>query len=210
MASRRKHRAEAVRRRGLGLPDGRARPRPVGRAGRHVPAAHVGRWLPGGRRPLAGRLRRAEQLRQQGRHAAGGHRRAGLPVPGHRQDHAADLDVPFDKLVVVGGAIRNKFWMQNKADMVGLSIEVPEVEDATPLGAAMLAGIGVGLYRDEQDAFEHVYRPGGDIRARSSGDRPLRRTVPDLQATIRRAGAGQPPALRSVPGMIRARRTFLS
>lgn len=70
------------------------------------------------------------------------------------------LGVPFDHLVVVGGAIRNKFWMQNKADMVGRAIEAPEVEEATPLGAAMLAGIGVGVYRDEQDAFEQVRKPG--------------------------------------------------
>jgi xylulokinase len=69
--------------------------------------------------------------------------------------------VAFEKLVVVGGAIRNKFWMQNKADMTGRVIEVPEVEDASPLGAAMLAGIGVGLYENEQDAFEQVCRPGG-------------------------------------------------
>jgi xylulokinase len=68
--------------------------------------------------------------------------------------------VPFDHLVVVGGAIRNRFWMQNKADMVGRPIEVPEVEEATPLGAAMLAGIGVGIYRDEQDAFEQVRKLG--------------------------------------------------
>jgi xylulokinase len=65
-----------------------------------------------------------------------------------------------DKFVVVGGAVRNQFWMQNKADMVGRPIEVPDVEEATPLGAAILAGIGVGLYKDEQDAFEHVYKPG--------------------------------------------------
>lgn len=65
-----------------------------------------------------------------------------------------------DKFVVVGGAVRNQFWMQNKADMVGRPIEVPDVEEATPLGAAILAGIGVGLYQDEQDAFEHVYKPG--------------------------------------------------
>jgi xylulokinase len=69
------------------------------------------------------------------------------------------LGVPFDRLVVVGGAARNKFWMQNKADMVGLPIEVPEVEDATPLGAAMLAGIGVGVYADAQDAYERVCKP---------------------------------------------------
>jgi len=50
--------------------------------------------------------------------------------------------------------------MQNKADIVGLPIEVSEVEEATPLGAAMLAGIGVGIYKDEQDALEQVRRPG--------------------------------------------------
>ena len=65
-----------------------------------------------------------------------------------------------DRLVVVGGATRNTFWMQNKADVTGLPIDVPEVEEATPLGAAILAGIGVGLYKNEQDAFEHVYKPG--------------------------------------------------
>ena len=84
------------------------------------------------------------------------------------------VGVPFDKLVVVGGAVRNKFWMQNKADMVGLTIEVPAVEDATPLGAAMLGGIGVGLYRDAQDAFEHVWKPGTTFE-------------PDLQTTARYA-----------------------
>jgi xylulokinase len=44
--------------------------------------------------------------------------------------------------------------------VTGLPIEVPEVEESTALGAAILGGIGVGLYRDEQDAFERVYRPG--------------------------------------------------
>jgi sugar (pentulose or hexulose) kinase len=70
------------------------------------------------------------------------------------------LEIDPDRLVAVGGAKCNQFWMQNKADVLGLSIEVPEVEDATPLGAAILAGIGIGLYRDEQDAFEQVYKPG--------------------------------------------------
>ena len=70
------------------------------------------------------------------------------------------LGIDPDRLVAVGGATRNQFWMQNKADVVGLPIEVPEVEEATPLGAAILAGIGTGLYQNEQDAFERVYKPG--------------------------------------------------
>jgi xylulokinase len=70
------------------------------------------------------------------------------------------LGINPNRLVAVGGATRNQFWMQNKADVIGLPIEVPEVEEATPLGAAILAGIGVGLYKDEQDAYERVYKPG--------------------------------------------------
>ena len=60
---------------------------------------------------------------------------------------------PLDRFVAVGGATRNGFWMQNKADMLGRPIEVPDVEEATPLGAAILAGIGVGLYHDVHDAL---------------------------------------------------------
>jgi xylulokinase len=56
----------------------------------------------------------------------------------------------------VGGATRNTFWMQNKADMVGRPYCIPAVEEATVLGAAILAGIGAGVYRDEEDAFEQV------------------------------------------------------
>jgi len=64
------------------------------------------------------------------------------------------------RIVAVGGAINNEFWMQNKADVTGKPIETPELSEAVPLGAAILAGIGAGLYKNEQDAFERVYKPG--------------------------------------------------
>ncbi len=70
------------------------------------------------------------------------------------------LDLPADKIVSVGGGTRNRFAMQNKADMAGLPLEVLPLEEATPLGAALLAGIGVGLYKNEQEAFDQVSRPG--------------------------------------------------
>ncbi len=65
-----------------------------------------------------------------------------------------------ERIVAVGGATRNAFWMQNKADVSGRCVEAPRVEEATPLGAAILAGIGVGVYDDERDACSHVYQPG--------------------------------------------------
>jgi len=70
------------------------------------------------------------------------------------------LDTPLERFVMVGGATRNAFWMQNKADVLGEPIEVAAVEEATPLGAAMLAGLGVGLYASVEDALARVARPG--------------------------------------------------
>lgn len=65
-----------------------------------------------------------------------------------------------DRVIAVGGTTRNKFWMQNKADISGRTVEVPAIEEATPLGAAILAGIGVGIFKDELDAYRNTYRPG--------------------------------------------------
>lgn len=84
------------------------------------------------------------------------------------------LQVHPDRYVAVGGGAQNGFWTQTKADMVGKPFEIPAIEEATPLGAALLAGIGVGLYRNEQEAFERVYRPGRVIE-------------PDLRLTPRYA-----------------------
>jgi xylulokinase len=105
-----------------------------------------------------------------------------------------DLGVPFDRVIVVGGATKNRFWLQNKADMVGglfdLSIEAPEVDEATPLGAAMLAGIGVGVYRNEEDAFAQVRKPGVVYEPNPDAARVYARLFPIYQQLY--------PALRAV------------
>lgn len=71
----------------------------------------------------------------------------------------AGLGCCFDNVIVAGGGAQNAFWIQNKADMLGLPIQVSDVEEATPLGAAMLAGIGAGLYDDLDDAYARVMKP---------------------------------------------------
>jgi xylulokinase len=65
----------------------------------------------------------------------------------------------LQRFVAVGGATRNAFWMQNKADVVGRPVETSEIEEATPLGAAILAGIGIGVYQDKSEAYQRVNRP---------------------------------------------------
>ena len=61
------------------------------------------------------------------------------------------------KIVATGGAAQNEFWTQNKADITGKLIEVPGVEEATPLGAAIISGIGTGIYKDEKEAYQETY-----------------------------------------------------
>lgn len=70
------------------------------------------------------------------------------------------LEIHPEKIVAVGGAIKNHFWMQNKADVIGLPVEVPDLYEATPLGAAILAGIGTGVYRSESDAYRQTCKSG--------------------------------------------------
>jgi xylulokinase len=106
------------------------------------------------------------------------------------------LGVKPERIVAIGGAINNGFWMQNKADVLGRPIEVPDLDEAVPLGAAILAGIGVGLYRNEQDAFQQVYKPG-------------RTYEPDAALSARYAEWFQTfeqvyPALRELNGRLRA------
>lgn len=69
------------------------------------------------------------------------------------------LCISPSKILAVGGATKNEFWMQNKADVCNKLIEVPIVYEATPLGAAMLAGLGVGIYSSEEQAIERVKKP---------------------------------------------------
>lgn len=73
-----------------------------------------------------------------------------------------------------------------------LPIEAPDVEEATPLGAAMLAAIGVGLYRDEEDAFEHVRKPSMVYEANPEAAKTYARLFPIYQQIYLALEIGEP------------------
>ena len=52
------------------------------------------------------------------------------------------------EIVFAGGASKSPLWCQIVADVLGLPVKVPVVKEATALGAAILAGYGVGIYKD--------------------------------------------------------------
>ena len=64
----------------------------------------------------------------------------------------------FDAMHTIGGGTRNILWQELKASILGLPIELPDVEEATAKGAALLAGIGIGMFQDVYCASKEVYQ----------------------------------------------------
>jgi glycerol kinase len=62
-------------------------------------------------------------------------------------------------LRVDGGACRNAFLMQFQADLLGIPVERPRMLEVTAFGAAALAGLGIGMFRD-RSALEAVTAEG--------------------------------------------------
>jgi xylulokinase len=52
------------------------------------------------------------------------------------------------QLITVGGVTRSPLWMQQKANVIGLNIVVPKIDEPSALGAAICAGVGLGVYKD--------------------------------------------------------------
>ncbi|WCG22847.1 autoinducer-2 kinase [Vagococcus lutrae] len=80
---------------------------------------------------------------------------AGIVSYSHLEYITELVQVSPQKLIFAGGASQNKTWCQIIADIMGIPVITPKVKEATALGAALLAGLGVGLYQniDEIETF---------------------------------------------------------
>ena len=72
----------------------------------------------------------------------------------HNLRTAAEIGVEAEVLNAMGGAANSRLWTQIKADVTGKTIQVPASDTATALGAAILAGVGCGIYRDYEEAVQ--------------------------------------------------------
>ena len=63
----------------------------------------------------------------------------------------ADSNIPLKKLRVDGGAVKNDFLMQFQSDILDVPVERPVVNETTALGAAYLAGLAVGFWKDQNE-----------------------------------------------------------
>ncbi|MEG7335307.1 glycerol kinase GlpK [Bacillus subtilis] len=63
----------------------------------------------------------------------------------------ADSNISLKTLRVDGGAVKNNFLMQFQGDLLNVPVERPEINETTALGAAYLAGIAVGFWKDRSE-----------------------------------------------------------
>jgi glycerol kinase len=62
-----------------------------------------------------------------------------------------DSKIELKALKVDGGAVKNNFLMQFQSDILGTTVLRPEVTETTALGAAYLAGLAVGFWKDKEE-----------------------------------------------------------
>ena len=93
-----------------------------------------------------------------------------------------DSMIKLDVLRVDGGMVENGLLMQFQADIVGRPVVRPAVKETTALGAAYIAGLGIGYFRDLDElrsnwAVEATWSPGMEEEKRTELYRMWKRAV---------------------------------
>jgi xylulokinase len=85
------------------------------------------------------------------------------------EEATPSLPEPLTEFVVMGGGATSDLWCQMIADVVGAPLVISGEQEATSLGAAMLAAVGAGLYSSVVDAGKAMssrgrrFEPRGDV-----------------------------------------------
>ena len=74
----------------------------------------------------------------------------------HNLDIACNAGAYVKELIAVGGSANSELWMQIKSDVTGKPLIVPRSDTAATLGAAILAGVGAGVYADFEDGVSRT------------------------------------------------------
>ena len=85
----------------------------------------------------------------------------------------ADSGIALASLKVDGGASANNYLMQTQADIIGAPVLRPTCVESTAMGAAYLAGLAVGFWRDQAEirkiwAVDRTFEPQLDARSRDA------------------------------------------
>jgi len=94
----------------------------------------------------------------------------------------ADSGIEPTTLKVDGGATVNDFLMQLQADILGLPVVRPTINETTALGAAYAAGLATGLWSELDDlranwGIDRTFEPAWDEARRAEGYRGWKKAI---------------------------------
>jgi xylulokinase len=69
-----------------------------------------------------------------------------------------DMNVPVESIRLGGGGARSKLWRQIQADVYAHAVDIVQAEEGAAYGAALLAGVGGGLWKSVDEACADVVR----------------------------------------------------
>lgn len=119
-------------------------------------------YLMGERSPHPDPLCRGTFVGLSARHGRGALIRAVMEGVAYSQRECLDvfreMGVPVKTMTVCGGGGRSLLWRQMLADVYGCPVTTLQVDEGGALGAALLAGVGVGAYATVEQACETVVR----------------------------------------------------
>ena len=96
----------------------------------------------------------------------------------HNLETACAAGAEAGTLRAMGGSANSHVWTQMKSDITGCPIEVPGSDTATTLGAALLAGVGTGVY----ESFETAVAETVSVK-RTHQPNPVTKAVYDREYT---------------------------
>ncbi len=97
----------------------------------------------------------------------------------------ADTGIRIDALRADGGASRDGFLMQFQADVTGRAVRRPVIRETTALGAAYLAGLAVGVWRDTRE-LKSLWRVDGEF-APQMDDKRRRELMANWKRAVERS-----------------------
>jgi xylulokinase len=81
------------------------------------------------------------------------------------------LRLPIEEVRLIGGGARSPLWRQIVADVFGLPILGLEAEEGAAYGAALIAGVSAGIWKDVPEACRAAVRTAGRVEPQADAMR---------------------------------------
>ena len=103
-----------------------------------------------------------------------------------------EMPVPVERIRLGGGGARSPLWRQTQADVYAHEVEIVEAEEGAAYGAAILAGVGSGVWKSVDEACDAVIHVALRVKPIRGSSAILQRNYQDYRRIY--------PALRTVFG----------